>query len=241
MLFTLLPMNSHPRTEDIKIRNLIVAGWTGRDRDAMERHIVELEELGIARPKSLPVFYRCSASCVTQADAIQVPGSQSSGEVEFIFFQGHPDGDDGLEGDLWFGVGSDHTERAVEAVGVTISKQMCDKPIGKTLWRFKDIADHWDSLILRSHAVIDGERILYQEGTVTAMIHPLDLIAQYDRDVLGGANGGGLPGDTAIFGGTFAAIGGIRPAARFEMELEDPVTGRSIQHAYDIEELPVEG
>jgi hypothetical protein len=42
-----------------------------------------------------------------------------------------------------------------------------------------------------------------------------------------------------MFGGTLGAIGGIRSAARFDMELEDPVLGRRIQHGYDIEPLPV--
>ncbi len=42
-----------------------------------------------------------------------------------------------------------------------------------------------------------------------------------------------------MFGGTLGAIGGIRPASRFEMELEDPVLGRSLTHAYDIAVLPV--
>jgi len=42
-----------------------------------------------------------------------------------------------------------------------------------------------------------------------------------------------------MMGGTMSAIGGIRPASRFEMELEDPVTGDRIIHAYDIEALPV--
>ncbi|MFL5113964.1 MAG: DUF2848 family protein, partial [Microvirga sp.] len=47
-----------------------------------------------------------------------------------------------------------------------------------------------------------------------------------------------LPG-TLMFGGTLSAIGGIRPATRFEIELEDPVTGRRLRHAYDIACLPV--
>jgi hypothetical protein len=42
-----------------------------------------------------------------------------------------------------------------------------------------------------------------------------------------------------MFCGTLGAIGGVRPAGRFEMELEDPVLGRRLQHAYDIEVLPV--
>ena len=44
-----------------------------------------------------------------------------------------------------------------------------------------------------------------------------------------------------MFGGTFAAKGGIRPADRFEFELEDPVLKRSIGHGYDVIALPVLG
>ena len=36
-----------------------------------------------------------------------------------------------------------------------------------------------------------------------------------------GFGGARLPDGCAMFGGTFAAIGGIRPASRFEFELED--------------------
>jgi hypothetical protein len=42
-----------------------------------------------------------------------------------------------------------------------------------------------------------------------------------------------------MFGGTLGAIGGIRPASRFEMELADAMTGRIITHAYDVVEVPV--
>jgi hypothetical protein len=53
--------------------------------------------------------------------------------------------------------------------------------------------------------------------------------------------GGALPDGCAMFGGTFAAKGGIRPASRFEFELEDPVLKRRIGHGYDVIELPVLG
>ena len=39
----------------------------------------------------------------------------------------------------------------------------------------------------------------------------------------------------------FAAKVGIRPASRFEFELEDPILKRTIRHAYDVIELPVRG
>jgi len=50
-----------------------------------------------------------------------------------------------------------------------------------------------------------------------------------------------LPDGCAMFGGTFAAKGGIRPASRFDFELVDPVLKRGIRHAYDVIELPVLG
>jgi hypothetical protein len=85
---------------------------------------------------------------------------------------------------------------------------------------------------VRAHATIDGKRVLYQEGTLASLRHPADLIARY---------GGGKPlaARTVMMGGTMSAIGGIRPASRFEMELVDPATGDRITHAYDVEALPV--
>ena len=50
---------------------------------------------------------------------------------------------------------------------------------------------------------------------------------------------GGLAPGAALFCGTLPAMGGIRPADRFEMELFDPGTGRRIAHAYEVEALPV--
>ncbi|WP_375415364.1 DUF2848 family protein, partial [uncultured Bradyrhizobium sp.] len=139
----------------------------------------------------------------------------------------------GWEGRVFVGVGSDHTDRKVESYSVTVSKQMCDKPIASTLWELEDVAGHWDRMILRAFAWIGGARVLYQEGTLDAMLPVEELI--------GGFDGARLPDGCAMFGGTFAAKGGIRPASRFEFELEDPVLKRRIEHGYDVIELPLLG
>ena len=60
---------------------------------------------------------------------------------------------------------------------------------------------------------------------------PEDLLQRYGAKTL--ARG------AAMFCGTVGAIGGIRPASRFEMELEDPVRNRKLRHGYDIVALPV--
>ena len=90
------------------IGELVIAGWTGRNREAMENHIAELEAIGIARPKSVPVFYRVAASLLTVADEIQVSGGHSSGEAETVILN--------LGGRHYVGVGSDHTDRQAETM-----------------------------------------------------------------------------------------------------------------------------
>jgi hypothetical protein len=52
---------------------------------------------------------------------------------------------------------------------------------------------------------------------------------------------GSLPAGTVMFGGTLAVPGGIAAAARFDIELEDPVLNRRLAHGYDVRALPVEG
>jgi hypothetical protein len=210
----------------LPIRQAVIAGWTGRDPVARDRHIAELEAIGIARPASTPIYYRVAARRLTTADRIEVSGRDSSGEVEFVLF--------GCAGRTLVGLGSDHTDRKVETYSVTVSKQMCDKPVAPVLWELDEVADHWDRMLLRSHAWIDCARVLYQEGRLDAMLPVGELIAR-------GFGDKGLPDGCAMFGGTFAAKGGIRPSSRFEFELEDPVLKRTIRHAYDVIELPVLG
>jgi hypothetical protein len=208
----------------VGIDKLIIAGWAGRDEAAILHHIEELAAIGVPRPSSVPVYYRVSADNLTQADRLVVLGPDSSGEVEPIVVS--------LADGLWIGVGSDHTDRKAETVGIALSKQMCGKPVGRTLWRLADVEGHWDRLMLRAWATVNGERVLYQEGPLAALRTPRDLIERRP-------DGAGLAPGTAMFCGTLGAIGGIRPATRFEMELDDPVLGRRMQHAYDVECLPV--
>jgi hypothetical protein len=208
----------------LAIDQAVVAGWTGRDPVARDKHIAELGAIGIARPATTPIYYRVSARRLTTEDSIEVSGNDSSGEVEFVLI--------GWQGRIFVGLGSDHTDRKVESYSVTVSKQMCDKPIAPVLWELEEVIDHWDRMILRAYAWIKGKRELYQEGTLDAMLPVSELIAR-------GFDGGKFPDGSAMFGGTFAAIGGIRPADRFEYELEDPVLKRTIRHGYDVVTMPV--
>jgi uncharacterized protein DUF2848 len=201
----------------MKVEQLVIAGWTGRDEAALRKHIKELEEIGVKAPKTTPIFYRVSASLFTNKTEIQVSGPDTSGEVEFVLLKAD---------ELRVAVGSDHTDRKAETIGVSLSKQLCAKPVSSESWRYEEVKPHWERLVLRAWA--DGE--LYQEGPVTAMRSPEDLMGRYP-----------LKPNYAMFCGTLAAKGGIRPAKKFSIELDDPVLKRKLRHEYRIDVLPVEG
>ena len=207
------------------VQKLVMASWSGRDAKAIEAHIKELEALGVKRPKSTPFFYHLSASLLTTAPKIQVLGSDTSGEIETLIVS--------LQDGLWIGLGSDHTDRRVQPINVAVSKQLCSKPVCPRMWQFDDIAKHWDQLVLRSWATAGTKRWLYQEGTLASVLHPEDLVRLYTK-------GGKLPPATLMFCGTVAVQGSIAPADLFEIELDDPVLGRKLQHSYAIEALPTE-
>lgn len=219
-------MPSEQKLDLAAIENLVIAGWTGRNVEALEAHIRELEAIGVKRPKSVPIFYRVAVQLLTTAGSIQVMADQSSGEVEFVLYA--------LDDGMWIGVGSDHTDRKAETIGVTLSKQMCAKPVGPTLWRYDEVKPHWDRLVLRSFVSNGGTRRLYQEGSVTNMRTPEELIRLY-------TGGDRLAPGTAMFCGTFAVHGDLSYSGSFEMELEDPVLGRRLSHSYRIVQLPNEG
>jgi Protein of unknown function (DUF2848) len=181
----------------------------------------------VPRPKTVPIFYRTAVSLLTTATAVEAVGDRSSGEIEFVLYS--------LADGLWLGLGSDHTDRHLETINVTISKQACAKPVSPHLWSYADVKPHWEKLTLRSFVPSErGERRLYQEGPVAAMRSPEELIRLY-------TGGDRLAEGTAMFCGTLPAQGGISCADLFEMELEDPVLNRKLTHRYSIVQLPNEG
>ena len=215
-----------PNAFDFAPANLVIAGWTGRDTRALEHHVRELEALGVKRPSAMPVYYRVAAGRLSQFDKVQVLGPDTSGEIEPVLFS--------MRDGLWLGLGSDHTDRKAETISVALSKQLCPKLVCRTLWDCREIAGHCDQLILRSWIVeAEGAKpVLYQEGTMAMIKPPQDLIAGY-------AGSNALEVGTVMFCGTFPAIGGVRPASRFIMEMEDPVLKRTLRHEYAIEVLPI--
>ncbi|HLT27061.1 MAG TPA: DUF2848 domain-containing protein [Zeimonas sp.] len=218
-----VPSPTEPMRIDVSIRQCVVAGWAGRDLAAIEHHIDELAALGVPRPSAVPLYYRVGADRLTQDGEIEVIGDASSGEAEAFLFS--------HQGLAFVSLASDHTDRQLETHSVALSKQLCPKPVARVAWPYGEVADHWDELVLRAWIEEDGRRVLYQEGTLASLRHPFELV----KDHFGAET---IPEGVGMLCGTVAALGGIRPAASFEMELADPVRKRAIHHRYRVTVLP---
>lgn len=219
------PLETLTPTPVATVRKFVIAGWTGRDPASVNKHIAELEAIGVPAPSTVPVFYEVAPTLMTTSTDITVVGEKTSGEVEFVLIN--------TQQGLLVTVGSDHTDRWLETISVHHSKQICPKPVAAKSWSFESVESHWDQLILRAYSQQGDRRSLYQEGLVTGMLAPLDLLARYGQ--LNGNFGAGA----AISCGTLPLRDSIEYGDHFEIELEDPVTQRTLSHTYHIKALPI--
>ncbi|MGH8937254.1 MAG: DUF2848 family protein [Acidimicrobiia bacterium] len=200
---------------------VIVAGFTGRDRADVQRHLNELVDAGVSVPGRVPAFYVVPPSLVTQGERVSVTHGETSGEVEIAL---------AVSGDcVYLTTASDHTDRRAETDDIHLSKLLCPKVVAEEAWRLEDVEDHWDRLELRSWIAGEAGEVLYQEGRAGALLQPDELMARVPFK--------GAPDRYLLLAGTVAALGGIRPSRRFRAELRDPVLGRAIHLSYSVEVL----
>ena len=198
---------------------LVVIGYAGRDRAAVEHHIDELAALGVPRPASIPLFMVFPPGLITQTPSITVAGSQTSGEAEIVVVV---DGDE-----AFVTVGSDHTDRALEAVDIVASKAVCPKLVGVAGWATSALEGLWDDLSLRSRIAGD---VLYQHGSATANLPPLELVSAIPWATR-------PPRCFVAFTGTVPVIGDIRTSSEFGAELSGPGL-LPLELSYRVEPVP---
>lgn len=206
------------------VRHIVCAGYTGRDPTIVERHVRELEALGIQRPQETPIFFSVAAYLATAASAIEVQGPFTSGEAEFVLLFG--------PGGPWVTVGSDQTDRFFERHSVPASKQLCPKVIARTVWPLADVEDHWDELTLRAWVRSGRKRRLYQEATLATVLPPATLVQGVRRRA-----GRNLDGVLFLSGTVPTVDGELIYGDAYELELADPRLDRKIQTQYTVHVL----
>jgi len=224
-----LERDDQVETIHFEIRRMVNAGYTGRDQEAVRKHIEELKKEGIPAPESTPTAYEVNTRLIyidDETDEIEVIGNKTSGEVEFVLLcQGR---------EVYVGVGSDHTDRELEGSSIIKSKQICPNLISRRVWRLRDAREDWDETMLRSWVKDDaGAKILYQEAPLKKMMTPEDLMA-FVQGKLDDRNLDGV----VIYSGTIPILTGeTNYNDYFEVELFNGRTGNKLGFAYGVKVL----
>ena len=207
------------QTVSFSPRILVIAGFTGRNKSAVDDHIRELVDEGIQAPESVPSFYLLAPDLLTQATYIEVPTPETSAEVEPVLLC-LPEG--------WHvAVGSDHTARDLERVDIGESKKACPKPVSTEVWPYEEVRRRWDQITARSWASVDGEEVLYQEAALEELMPVPEIIQAFEQKNREKADG------AAVFLGTVPLLtDGFVFSERYRVELYDPTSARRLSYAY---------
>jgi hypothetical protein len=206
------------------VRHIVCAGYTSRDPVETERHVRELEGLGISRAKEVPVFSAVASYLATVEQVIEVQGPFTSGEAEFALLFG--------PGGPWVTVASDQTDRFFERHSVPASKQLCPKVLAPVVWPAAEVREHWDELELRAWVRSGRKRRLYQDARLSALLAPDVLLPGLRRRV------GRVLDGVVLFSGTVPTVDGeVVYGDVYELELADPRLGRVIRTQYAVRVL----
>ncbi|EPX85098.1 DUF2848 family protein [Salipiger mucosus] len=207
---------------ELPLARMYNLGSATRDPDTAVAHQQEVAKSGIhiAFDVPAPRIYPISLDAITTEDELFVQSDMTSGEVEIVLYMGD---------ELYVGVGSDHTDRALETVSIPGSKQACANHLVPEFWPYAEIQNSWDDCMLRSW--VDGR--LYQEVGVKAFIRPEDIISLLRERVPG------LPErDFLVFCGTIVSVDkALGYGSKWAYEMEAPGSGRRLSASYDVVDI----
>ena len=219
---TVVDANGDRSDLDFPVARILDAGFTGKNREGAMKHVEELKAHGVAAPDRIPAYFAVTRELVTTDDEIEVLGDDTSGEVEVVFL---------FKGDqTYIGVGSDHTDRELEKDSIPKSKVICPKVVSREVWKLADVEPHWERLKLQSWIEVDGQRTLYQEGSLADFLTIGDFLDGVRSVVKDGALDG-----MVLYMGTMPSLGGqLLFSPTFEGRLSDDVLGRELSFRYSI-------
>ena len=220
---TIRRLDQAPEEITLNVTRVFNAGWAGRDRDAVMHHIEELAAVGVPAPQHVPTLFALGNHLLTTADAIQVHGAETSGEVEYVLFWHN--------GEIFVTVGSDHTDRRLEKHSIPKSKNLCMNVMATSAWPLAEAKDHFDQLILDCNVTRKDLLAPYQHDPAGALLGP-----DYWIELLG-QRLGELPDGLVFFSGTIGTIAGLVVGDAYDFRMIDPHHQRSIEHRYSCEEL----
>lgn len=214
-------LNGNPQQKlTFEAKMLINGGYTGRNQEEVQKHIDELKSIGVPAPEKTPVFFPKYPDRLTQVSEIPCLDEESHiGEAEYVVLI--------KDDEIYISTGSDHTDRTLETVSIPKAKQMYPNIISQDIWKFSDLEDYWDELVLRSWVEQEGQKVLYQETALSALLAPRELLS-YVKDLISVKDLNGL----VLYSGTVAGKFEIDYSPYFEVELEDQRRKMSMKSSY---------
>jgi hypothetical protein len=206
-------------------QNLIVMGFTPRDEKVLNELFTALRKIGGVIPDKTPMTYPLSTELLTTKKDIYVVGNDTNGEVEYLIVS--------FNGEIYIGVGSDHADKNIESFHIHKSKQLCAKHMCKEVWKWTEVKDHWDNLVLESRYTVNGVEELYQKNIAEVMLRPetiIQTVEDYYHQKLSDF-------DCVIFSGSIPTLNGFRFGEHFQYSLYDPIMNRKISSEYSIKKL----
>jgi hypothetical protein len=224
----------------VSVRKLCLGRHCGRDIETTRKALDAKRAEGY-HVHGNPNVCRKGRYLITNENAIEVQGPQTSGEVEIVAIMDR--------GEVLISVGSDHVDRTIEimwtdAIGKVYdsakSKQMTPAVVAREAWRYEEVKNHWDQLSPKSYIIVDGREIAYQDFKAAKL---MDL--EYHFRALPWLREDGV----VLFCGSAQTLPSVPPdvyqvyqrpspslrfPSVFRCELHDPVLQRVISHSYEI-------
>jgi hypothetical protein len=205
-----------------EVKRMLNGGYCGRNQEEIKKHMEEVKQLGSTEVfDEIPVFFPVLKDRISFDKEIEVVGTQTSGEAEFAILV--------AKDKIYIAAASDHTDRDLEKKTILKSKQVAPNILSKEVWDYEEVKDHWDEIWMRAWVKDGGEKKLFQEAKLAALLNPEDQIKIVKERVKGSLEG------MVILSGTVGGIKGVSGFSDyFEVELSDELLKRKLSCAYDV-------
>lgn len=209
--------------ESFRFVRMYNLGFTIRDPAKMQAHLDEVAKAGVAVTKveKPPLILPISDWALSTETQVSAQRERTSGEVEIVTIV--------RGGELFVGVGSDHTDRTLEATDIPWSKQVCANVLAPVVWPWADVRGHWDEVLLQSDVTVEGRAIPYQRAGAAEFWTPEEMVRSLEGRIEP------PKGDYLLFSGTVVSLDHtLNFADTWTIRMIDPVGRQTIEHTYRV-------
>lgn len=220
-------LDGQTETAEIEYRRILNLGYTTRDPNVMERHLQELREEGIDAPVPAqpPLIIPLTPAALSTASELEVQTGLTSGEVELVMAGAS-------DGRVLLGVGSDHTDRALERVSIGWSKQVTPNVVGRTFWQLDELDPDLAGITMLSWVRgADSDWREYQNAPADTLLAPAKMLEACASRL--GISSRAVLSDSIVFSGTVHSLSEeISYDPHWRVALRDQKNGREISLDY---------